>query len=195
MKQRLSAAILAGGKGTRLIAHKGLLEIEGVSIIKRQLEILRPIFDKILIVTNSPQVYKDLDAALVSDIVLGKGPLGGIYSALKHSYTLCNFIVASDMPCLNSALIEYMRSKISGYDAVVPEAGGRLEPLHAFYAKTCLSAIENQLKNNHLKITDFLAQLKIKKVNAEEISRFDPQHLSFLNINTPKDYEKVKQQM
>lgn len=195
MKERLTAAILAGGKGSRLIAHKGLLEIEGKAIIKRQLEILRPIFDNIIIVTNSPQAYKDLGATLVSDIILGKGPLGGIYSALKQSDTLYNFIVASDMPCLNSLLIRYMSSKISGYDAVVPELGGRLEPLHAFYAKACLSAIENQLKNNNLKITDFLAYVRIEKVSKEELFQFDPQQLSFLNINTPKDYEKVKQQI
>jgi molybdopterin-guanine dinucleotide biosynthesis protein A len=168
------------------------LEIEGISIIKRQLEILRPIFDKIIIVTNSPQAYQDLDAALVSDIILGKGPLGGIYSALKQSDTLYNFIVASDMPCLNSLLIRYMSSKISGYDAVVPESGGRLEPLHAFYAKACLSVIENQLKNDNLKIIDFFPQVRVKKIGKEELSQFDPKQLSFVNINTLKDYEKVK---
>ena len=195
MKQRITAAILAGGKGIRLIAHKGLLEIEGIPIIKRQLEILRPIFDNIIIVTNSPELYKGLDAALISDIVLNKGPLGGICSALKQSETAYNFVVASDMPCLNSLLIRYMSSKISGYDAVVPELDGRLEPLHAFYAKTCLSVIENQLKNDNLKITDFLAHVRIEKVSKEELSQFDPKQLSFLNINTPKDYEKVKQQM
>lgn len=192
---KMTAAILAGGKGTRFVPHKGLLEIEGISIIKRQLEILRPIFDNIIIVTNSPQAYKDLGAALVSDIILCKGPLGGIYSALKQSDTLYNFIVASDMPCLNSLLIRYMSSKISGYDAVVPELGGRLEPLHAFYAKACLSVIENQLKNDNLKIIDFFPQVRIKKIGKEELSQFDPQQLSFLNINTPKDYEKVKWQM
>lgn len=192
MMMKTSAAILAGGKGTRFIAHKGLLEIKGISIIKRQVDILRPIFSNIVIVTNSPQFYRDFGVVLISDIVSDRGPLGGIYSVLKQSEALYNFIVACDMPYLNPFLIKYMRSKINGYDLIIPELDGRLEPLHAFYRMTCLGVIENQLKNNNLKIASFFPYVRIKKISKEEFSQFDSEKLSFMNINTPKDYEKVK---
>ncbi len=189
---KVTAAILAGGKGTRFVPHKGLLNLNGETIIERQIRELKSVFDDLIIITNSLERYKALGVRLFSDIALDKGPLGGIYSALINSDGQYNFLIASDMPHVNTLLIEYMRNYIKDYDVVVPEFRRKLEPLYAFYSKSCISSIKRQFEKNNFKLTDFLTGVKIKKIKHDEVSHFDPQGLSFANINTEKDYEKFK---
>ena len=184
--------ILAGGKGKRLTPHKGLLEIKGVSIINRQIDVLTKLFDDVIIITNTPEFYQSLGPGIVEDAIPGKGPLGGIYSALLNSGSRYNFVVASDMPYLNPSLIKYMLNNSAGYDIIVPAFSGRLEPLHSIYSKGCINVIEDMIKNNNFKVTDLFSQLKVKKIAEEEVARFDPEGLSFVNINTAQDYRLAK---
>lgn len=64
-----------------------------------------------------------------------------------------------------------------------------LHPLHAVYSKNCLPAIETQLRGDDLRMIGFLNLVRVRVVEPEEIDRFDPQHLSFFNANTPEDLE------
>lgn len=191
MTEKITAGILAGGRGKRFLPHKGLLSIGGRTIIERQLDTLRSLFCDIVIVTNSFKPYENLNARLISDIILDKGALGAIYSLLKQTTTQHNFIIACDMPYINPSLIKYMLGKINGYDAVVPEFFGRLEPLHSFYSRDCIGAIEVQLEKNNLKIQRFFSLVKTKIIKQEDVEKFDPKGLSFVNINTEEEYGKI----
>lgn len=188
MNEKISAAILAGGKGVRLSPHKGLLKVGSKAIIVRQIEELGKIFGDIFIVTNSPEVYSDLGAKLVADTVLDKGPLGGVYSLLKETKAQYNFIIACDMPCLNITLIKYMSENLGAYDVIVPEFSRRLEPLFAFYSKNCVCVIEKQLRKNNLRLQEIFPLVKTRIITEAEVARFDTCGESFTNINTPEDY-------
>lgn len=191
MAHKITAGILSAGKGTRFMPDKGLLRIGHKTIIERQLAALNAIFVNIVIVTNSPDLYKGFKTEIISDVVLDKGPLGGIYSVLKHIKTHWSFILASDMPYPSGALIKYILRNLKGADAVVPEFNGSLEPLFACYSKDCLEKIDKQFKDGNLKVADLFSQIRLRVIREKEISRFDPAGLSFLNINTKEDYKKV----
>ena len=119
------------------------------------------------------------------------GSLGGIFTGIHASTTDWTFVVACDMPFLNIKLIRYIMSLKEGYDAVVPVIDGRPEPIHSIYSKDCLAHIEEKITNNELKITGFFDKISVRYVNESAINEFDPDHLSFLNVNNEEDLEKA----
>ncbi len=192
VRHPISCIVLAGGEGKRLGTEKAFLRIGGRVLIEGIVEKMRRIGDEVIIVTNSPQRYDHLEARLVGDVYPGKGALGGIYSGLRtarHDYGL---VVACDMPFLDLRLLRYMILLSPGQDVVIPRIGGLTEPLHAIYSKQCLQPIERLLSAGRLKIIDFFPEVRVRYVEEQEIKLFDPQGLSFFNINTPGDLEKAR---
>jgi molybdopterin-guanine dinucleotide biosynthesis protein A len=189
-----SVVILAGGSSKRLGLNKSLLPIGGQPIIARIAGSLATLSDDLVVVTNHPQQYAALalPARLVPDEEPGAGSLMGIYSGLRAARHPRTLAVACDMPFLNLPLLRYMLSLAGDYDVVIPRLGSFTEPLHAFYNKACLPHMRALLDQNRRQIITFLGQVRVRYVDEDEIDRFDPQHRSFLNINTPEDWEHVQ---
>lgn len=186
-----TAIILAGGKNTRMGGDKAFLKIGEKTIIEIILDKLKSFFEKIIIVTNSPDRYRIFRVRLISDIIPNKGPLGGIYSGLVNTREFHNFFFACDTPFLNVELIRYMKNNYGNFDVITPKLKYGYEALHAIYSKNCITPIEKQLKQNNLKIIDFFPQVKIKEITEDIIKQFDPRLLSFFNINTNADYQQA----
>ncbi len=195
----ISCIVLAGGKGLRLRQDKALEIIGNRSLLERVVFHLSFFNSDILVVTALKQSYPQLGGypklKVVTDIYLNKGPLGGIYTGLKASNSFYNLVVACDMPFLNQALLHYMLQISAGFDLVVPRLGDMVEPLHAVYSKGCLTPIESLLKQGNLGVRQLFTLVRLRYVDAEEINRFDPEHLSFFNINSEADLEKAREIM
>jgi len=147
----------------------------------------------VVIAPGQPKPSLSSEAKVVVDLYPGKGALGGIYTGMMASSSFHNLIVACDMPFLNSSLLRYLMQVSDGYDAIIPrDKEGRLEPLHALYSKNCLNPIERQIQQANLKIDGFLGQVKVRYVEEAETKQFDPDHLSFFNINTPADLRRAR---
>jgi hypothetical protein len=82
-------------------------------------------------------------------------------------------------------------SKISEYDVVVPYWEERYQPLHAVYRRSVLPLLEEQLSRGELRPVFLYEKVRTHKVGEAEIRRFDPEGLTFLNINTPQDYQSA----
>ncbi len=186
-----SSIVLAGGKGLRIGRSKALVELDGENLLQRVVSRLSFLNSDIIIVITEGeklfQVVSDQKLKIVTDIYRGKGPLVGIYSGLINSDSAYNVVVACDLPFLNKNLIDYMLEVSAGFDIAIPRLGDMVEPLHAVYSKNCLGAIEKLLVDDNLKIDNLLNMVKVRYVEAEEIDNFDPQHLSFFNVNTKAD--------
>ena len=126
------------------------------------------------------------------DLYPGKSSLGGIFTGLACANSFHSLVAACDMPFLNPDLLRYMIDLSPAVDVVMPRLGGFEEPLHAIYSKNCMPHMERQLRAGNLKITAFFDQVNVRYVTEEEIDRFDPQHLSFFNVNTQADLEKAR---
>ena len=190
----VTSIVLAGGKNLRLGRSKALEVIGGKSLIERVVERLEPVTNQLLIVTSKEQL--DLpaidQAEVVVDLYPGKGPLGGIYTGLLASQSSQNIVVACDMPFLNTELLRYMVGLLRDSDAVVPRLGnGMIEPLHAVYSKNCLPDVKTRLENNQLGIAPFLNQLRVRYIEEAECRKFDPDLLTFFNINRQADLERA----
>jgi molybdopterin-guanine dinucleotide biosynthesis protein A len=193
----ISCIVLAGGKGLRLGRDKALEVVDNRNLLQRVLSQLSSFSNDIIIVTTRDKVPSqpigDSGFRIVADAYPGKGALVGLGTGLAASNSWYNLVVACDMPFLNQALLRYMIELSAGFDLVVPRLGELVEPLHAVYAKSCLAPIERLLEQGNLRIIDLFDLVKVRYVEAEEIDRFDPKHLSFFNINTKADLEKAEQ--
>jgi molybdopterin-guanine dinucleotide biosynthesis protein A len=194
-KLPVSAVILAGGKSRRFGQDKSLLVLAGQSLIERAVARLAPLSDEILVIANEPDRYEalDLPVRFVADQVRGLGSLMGIYSGLsaaRHQHAL---VVACDMPFLSESLLRYMIPLAADSDVVIPRLGRMLEPLHAIYGRTCLPHMAKLLDRRESKITAFFESVTVRYVEEDEIARFDPEHLSFLNVNQPEDWHRVQE--
>jgi molybdopterin-guanine dinucleotide biosynthesis protein A len=66
------------------------------------------------------------------------------------------------------------------------------EPLHALYRRSCLPAIEARLAAGQRRVISFLPDVRVRDVFPPEISPMDPNFLSFLNVNTPEEWEQAR---
>ena len=190
----VTSIILAGGRNLRLGSSKALEIIGGKSLIERVVERVKLVSNQTLIVISQGQLALPVtvEAKVLVDLYPGKGPLGGIYTGLLASPSSHSVVVACDMPFLNIELLRYMIELSPGFDAVVPRLGeGRLEPLHAIYSKGCLDNMKTQLEHNHLQISHSLTMLRVRYIERAECQKFDPQLLSFFNINSQSDLDQA----
>ena len=191
----VTSIVLAGGRGSRLGREKHSEPLAGRSLIERTVDHLRGLSSEVLIVISSAQSLSSFalcaGTRTVVDLYPGKSSLGGIFTGLAFSNSFHNLVVACDMPFLNPDLLRYMIDLSLEVDVVMPRLGGFEEPLHAIYSKDCIPHMERQLGEGNLKITAFFDLVRVRYVTGEEIDRFDPQHLSFFNINTQADLEKA----
>jgi len=187
----MTGIVLSGGESRRMGTNKAVLRLAGLPLIEHVLHALRQVANRIIIVTNDPELYAGYDALVVEDAIDCRGPLTGIYSGLMHSSEEYNFVAACDMPFLNPKLIAYLSGLSSGYDIVVPSVGGQVEPLHAIYSKGLIPVIQQHLQNNKRRVQGIFSEARVRYVTAEEIDRFDPEQRSFMNLNTPEEYKEA----
>ncbi len=185
----MTGAILAGGLCRRMGRNKALLPFGGQRIIDGLLDKLRGLFSEVLVVVSDPAPYADLAARTIPDRLPGKGPLGGIYTAVSSSAFPHTFCIACDMPLANPALIAYLCAQAAGYDAVVPRTPDGYQPLHAVYGKGCLPQLEAMLRADHLKVEALFPALRVRVVEGPELARVDAGLTSFTNVNSPEELE------
>ena len=193
----MSCIVLAGGKSLRLARDKLLETVGNKSLLERVVSSVSSFSSEIIIVTAGEQTVRQFadypKLRVVTDIYPGKGPLGGIHAGVVASTSFRNLVVASDMPFLNKALLRYMIQLSANSDLVVPRVGNLADPLHAVYTKSCLAPIEYMLKQGKLSVLDLFSLVRVRYVEAKEIDRFDPKHLSFFNVNTEADLEMARE--
>jgi molybdenum cofactor guanylyltransferase len=187
----MTGVILAGGESTRMGRNKALIEFQGQRIIERTLALFNTIFDQVLLVTNAPLTYVDLDVRMVTDLVPGKGSLGGIYTGLFYAPSPQAFFVGCDMPLLNRDVILYFLRLAESADIVVERCEDYWEPLHAVYSRKFLKPIERLMEHGELKIIEAYKWMKLREVEREELEPLDPGLRSLVNVNTPEDLKKV----
>jgi len=191
----MTSIILAGGRSSRLGRSKPLQVIRGKSLIQRVIDRLVVHSTEIVIVTARGEAIPCSSSATmktVADIYPGKGPLGGIHSGLIASSSPRAIVVGCDTPFLSISLLEYMTQTSSAFDVVVPRMKEKMEPLCAVYSKNCIAPIRELLEQNELKIIELFPMVRVRYIEEDEIDNFDPEHLSFFNINSQGDWERAE---
>lgn len=192
MKLDMTGVLLAGGKSRRMGQDKRFLDLQGRSLLDRSLSTMKEIFQEVLIVVAQPLDAKAVPGAqVVTDKIPNSGSLGGLLTGLFYARYSRTFVAACDMPFLNKDVIHFMAQCEPSSDIVVGNLLQGPQPMHGFYSKRCLPFLEERAKAQDLKIQKLfeVSSLSVHLIPEEDLSRLDPNLLSFVNVNTPADLE------
>jgi molybdopterin-guanine dinucleotide biosynthesis protein A len=184
-----AAIVLAGGRSSRMGQPKALLPFSGETLIARVVRTLKASFGEIVVVAAADQELPDLPVTLVRDQTPYQGPVGGMCYGLRVVSGDPCFITSCDAPFLNLQIIETILAALENVDVAVPMWQGRLQPLHAIYRKRVQTVLEKQFAEGQLRPTDLYGKVATRIIAEEELRKLDPEGLSFLNLNTPRDYQ------
>jgi len=188
----ITGVILAGGESRRMGSDKSLLPIKGARFIDHVYTRMASLFDEVVIVTNSPELYGDIDCRKVPDLYYAQGALAGVHSGLLHAKHEQIFVVGCDMPFISARVVRHICAQADRGDLVIPNSRGGHEPLHALYSKSCLPAMERILDAGQRRIVLFFDQVKVVEISHHDVIELDPEEKSFQNINTPQDYFRLR---
>lgn len=171
---------------------KALLELGGRRIVERVLDVMRAVTERVLLVTNTPDLYAFLGLPMVPDVFPDGGSLGGIYSGLRAAPGDAAFTVACDMPFLSVAVARLVLARADEADVVAPRVGEQWETLHACYGKACLGPMERRLREGRLKITGFFDEVRVLAIPEDEVARLGDPAVVFMNVNTPDELARAR---
>ena len=122
MNPSITGIILAGGLNSRFDGQdKSQLKIGGRRILDRLLDLFTDRFDEIILVTNEPLRYLELNLKIVTDIIPLRSSLTGVYTGLFYARNPHAFITACDAPFLKPEMIDLIIANIdSATDIVMP---------------------------------------------------------------------------
>lgn len=192
----LTLAILAGGKSQRMGQDKAIMPFRGEVLVRRVLDRLAGLAEEVIIIAPRVQEYLSLSMRVVPDQLPGRGPLGGLYTALFTASHPAVAVVACDMPFVNADLLAHQRNLLfsNNLDVVVPSSKRGLEPLHAIYRReTCLPAVREALDAGEQRLISWFSCVKVRILPSEVIFPFDPHGLTFLNVNTPDELAQAEE--
>ena len=183
----VTLGLLAGGQGARLGGvAKGLLTVDGRTVLERLLE-LAPRFGDVLLVANAPQPYARFGVRTVADVVPGKGAPGGVHAALGAARTPWVFTVACDMPFVTEAAARVvLDARAEDVDAVCFEREGRWEPLLAAYRAELVTRWGGALAEDP-SMRQVLSRFRTRTLPEAALRAVDPRLRALVNVNTPED--------
>jgi len=191
--ENATAVILTGGKSSRMGRPKALLPFADEPLIAHVVRGLKKMFAEVVVVAAPDQELPPLPAVLVRDEVAYQGPVSGIYHGLIASSGDVCFVTSCDAPFLNPVLVAHLLSQIADFDVVVPYWQERFQPLHAVYRRSVAPLLKAQLERGELRPISLYDKVRTRNIREDEIRRHDPEGLSFLNMNSPEDYDAALQ--
>ena len=190
------AVVLAGGKSQRFGRDKSQVKLGSKILIDYILDEIKDVYKDILIVTNEPIKFLDLDKiSLISDIQKGLGPLGGVFSAMKWvKDNKKNYKWISTFPIdtpffkrehlnrfykeidLDKSNLFFMKSKNTRHN------------IFGLWSLELFEKLELALDKGDRKVELWANEIGVKTIDFDHKNNKDP----FFNINTEEDLKIAK---
>lgn len=185
---KLKGIVLAGGRSSRYGADKALALWKGRTFLERSLELLDELGLEPEVIASPDKEYGFLRRKVRDDLVPGRGPLGGLYTAFALFPETDLLVLSCDMPLLNrevlGLLVEHRRASCG---SVVFKGGGVLQPFPGIYAGGLRELAAKCLEQQRSGLVDLLS-------HAPDLSTLplpaDPAPMS--NVNTPEDHRSIE---
>jgi len=169
--------------------EKALMKYKGKTLIEYGIEAVSGIEGKPLVVSNNDEVRDFLSGVVevIPDFLLGRGPLGGIYTAMEHTKDDI-VIVACDTPLLKKETVNFLVREWGNADITVYTNEGKIYPFPGIYSISLIKDIEKRLEGagRELSLQDFIRSTR--QVKYIEITEGVD---TLIGINTPEDYRRI----
>ena len=177
--------VLIGGRSSRMGRPKHLLPQDGRTWLEQAAKKLAPFVGQVVISGSGliPETLAGLPR--VPDAPGLAGPLAGILAVMRWQPAVSWLVMACDLPDAQPESLSWLlEQRRPGCRAVLPHlnAGGRLEPLLAWYDFRCRPLLEDIAAAGPLRLHRLAEQ--------EGICRAQPPaqlHGSWRNVNTPEE--------
>src|SRR5208337_1185050 len=111
----------------------------------------------------------------IRDAVAFQGPLLALQHPLEAAASDPVFVCSCDLPLLDASVASALVAAIADHDAVIPEVGGKPQPLCAVYRKRCADAIGTLLARGERRLTTLAAEIDARMVGESELRANDPE--------------------
>lgn len=182
--------VLCGGKSTRMGTDKGLLRSETTTWVQSAADKLKSLGIPVKISVNKDQQKEYSDVFTPAELIIDepslhlRGPLYGVLSSYLHNPGDDLFVLACDMPLIESFLLEKLLKTYQenpDYDAFVYSTDGEPEPLCGIYKSIGLSEILEMYHAQQL--TKHSMKFMLDHINSFTVSIPDEQKKYFRNFN------------
>jgi molybdenum cofactor guanylyltransferase len=184
----LAAAVLAGGRSSRMGRDKAFLTWRGETLLARQLRLLRTLApDEVLVSGRAGVDYGTGGVPVVCDAEPDRGPLGGLAALFAATRTSHLLVVAVDLPELGPDLLQALVAGAVPGRGVVPRGPRGWEPLVAVYPRCFAARVTAALASGR----GALHPLVDAALAAGEVVAFDLSpawQAQLTNWNRPEDF-------
>lgn len=190
VQERVTLAVLAGGRGTRMGGPKSRLTLGGRAI-------LADLADRFawrgptLLVTSPgnerPPAWGRFGSE-VTDPRAGEGPLRGVLTALEHATTEVVAVVTVDMPGVGAAEVEWLVGRLDGVAAMCSrsrDGAERVEPFPLAIRASARAVVERRLESGNRSVYSLGDEAGVNVVPAPAGW---PARV-WTNLNRPEDLE------
>lgn len=188
------AVVLAGGRSSRMPFDKQTIRLDGKLIPVSIADRIAPLFERVVIVSNRPELYRNCPYEVIPDQVESHGPISGFYTGMlaarkdEDDYV---YFVACDMPFIRLDYISYMRTFFKeDKDVIAVINRGHIETFNAFYHKRMTGFIKDLLTRRQYSLLRIYDCRDILFVEEQAMRQYDKEGNMFVNINNIEDYER-----
>jgi molybdopterin-guanine dinucleotide biosynthesis protein A len=182
-EDRVLAAVLAGGPGSRLGGEKALAEIAGRPLLSYPVAAARAAGLETVLVAKRGTELPELDVPVVVEPEEPRHPLCGVLAALDRAAGTDVLALAGDMPFLAPALLRWMAA-LDG--AALLRIADRLQPLPGRYAAISRERIAEAIDIGE-PMAATLAALRARRVETADLERFGEPSRMLFNVSEPVD--------
>lgn len=188
MKQPVGV-ILAGGQATRMGGgDKGLLELDGGTILGSVIARLEPQVDGLMLNANGdPARFAGFSLPVVADSVAGAGPLSGVLAGLDWAARIGQTHIvtaAADTPFLPCDLVPQLLLNARDGLCLAASPSGR-QPTFGLWPVALRDDLRAALMDGVRKVVQWTSR---HNAGTAEF----PQDAAFFNVNTPDDLAQAR---
>jgi molybdopterin-guanine dinucleotide biosynthesis protein A len=194
MRVSMPAAVLAGGASRRMGRPKAALPYGSSTLLEFQTTRLAKIFEEVYVVAKEPPAFPAGPAGVLLDGAPDHAAIHGLIRALAEAPDRI-FVLGVDMPAMPEPLLREIarRGRASEAGAVVPRAGGRLQPLAAVWRRSALPIAERRAGAGELSLHGLAEDIGAEILEEAEWRAFDPSGNAFENLNTLERYAALRE--
>ncbi len=187
----LKGLVLTGGKSVRMGQDKSRLVYHQKPQYAHSVSLLRAFCHDVFLSVSEPNSFQSEEISQINDSFIGLGPYGGILSAFRNDPNSAWLSLACDIPLLNEKSIQKLvesRDPSKVATCFHNEETNFPEPLITIWEPKAYPRLLHFLSMGYSCPRKVLINSEIKEIQPEDQSEIK-------NVNTPADFEFVKQKI
>ncbi len=195
MTPTLAAAVLTGGKSSRMGTDKAFLPLPvcpDETFLSHTLRLVEHFSSVMLSVAVEDDKYLPFGIRQIADRWPEIGPMGGIASCLSATDADGLLVLACDTPFLSEQLIARLEATWAAHpeaECIYPtDPEGRLQPLCAIYSRKALPHFLRSISEEHYALRHVIDKLNALPLTLDETLAAQ----ASANINTPEEYKAIQ---